>query len=61
METDNFFSDQMDIRRPIVQIFGVVFCSVAKGRNIVGKRIDPYIYHMLWIVRHFYAPVKGCP
>ena len=51
METDNIFSDQMQVCRPVfLKLFGAVTIAVISDTSdIVGQRIQPYINHMLRI------------
>ena len=62
METDNIFSDQMQISRPelFILLAAVAFRIVADTGNIVGQRIQPYIYNMLIIKIDRNSPLKGC-
>ena len=61
METDNVLADQMQIRRPLLleQVAGLSVALVANAGDVVGQRIQPYVYHMLRIEIHRDTPFKG--
>ena len=60
METDNIFSDQMQIRRPLLleQVAGLSVALVADAGDIVGQRVQPYVYHVLRVEVYRDAPFE---
>ena len=61
METDDILTDQMQIRRPLLleQVAGLSVALVANAGDVVGQRIQPYVYHMLRIEIHRDTPFEG--
>ena len=51
METDDIFSDQMKVCRPVLveQLCAVAVTVISDSCDIVGQRIQPYVYDMFWI------------
>ena len=62
METDDVFTDQMQICRPqFVELFGTFAVAVISDScDIVGQRIEPYVYDMFWIEVYRDSPFEGC-
>ena len=60
METDNIFSDQVQICRPVLveQIAGTIRIVTNLG-DIVGQGIQPYIDHMLRVKIYRNSPAEG--
>ena len=61
METDDIFSNQMQVCRPV---FFKLLCTVsitviADSGDVVGQRIQPYINHMPGIKVYRNSPFKG--
>ena len=62
METDDIFSDQVQVCRPVFlkQLTAVAVTVIADTCDIVGQCIQPYIYDMLVIKVDRNAPFEGC-
>ena len=62
METDDILADQMQICRPVtmVQFVRIAIHIIAKTCDIVGQRVDPYIYDMSRIKIYRNTPFEGC-
>ena len=62
METDDIFTDQMKICRPVFleQIGRITICIVSDFCDIVCQCIQPYIYDMLRIKIYRNTPAEGC-
>ena len=63
METDNIFSDQMQIRRPQLFILfrAVSVRVVSDARDVIAQRIQPDIDHMLVVKVNGNSPFEGRP
>ena len=62
METDNIFSDQVEVCRPVLikQFCTVTVAVISDSCDIVGQRIEPYVYDMFWIEVYRDSPFEGC-
>ena len=49
VEADDFFPHKMHVSGPVFLIVGIVAGTISHGCNIVGKGVQPYIYHMFGI------------
>ena len=60
METDNVFSDQMQVSRPQFCILfrAVSVCIITDSRDIVCQRVKPYINDMLIVKINRNSPLK---
>ena len=60
METDNVFSDQVQICRPVLLklLSAVSVTVISDSGNVVGQRIQPYINHMLRIKIYRNSPFE---
>ena len=60
METDNIFSDQVQICRPVffIQIAVVAVYIISQSGNIVAQCIQPYIYNVTRIKVYRDSPFK---
>src|SRR5579872_134345 len=59
MEANDLLTDHVQIGRPVfLKCFlrALVRRSITNGGDIVGKRVQPNVDHVLWIVRHRNAP-----
>ena len=62
METDNIFTNKVQVCRPELfeLLCALTVTVIANSCDIVGKGIQPYIYHMLRIKVYRDSPFKGC-
>ena len=62
METDDVFSDQMQVCRPVFveQLGRIAICIITDLGNIVGQSVQPYIDNMLRIKVYRDTPAEGC-
>ena len=60
METDNVFSNQMQVCRPKLLILPgtISFRIITDAGNVICQRVQPYIDHMFIIEIHRNAPFK---
>ena len=56
MEPDYLLAHQVDVRRPVFFIQAVVVRAVAQLCYVVGEGVQPYVYHVLLVKVHGYAP-----
>ena len=61
MEADNVLADQMQVCRPVfpVLLCTVSFAVITNTGNVIGQRIQPYIYNMFVVKVYRYPPCKG--
>src|SRR5437868_1417626 len=59
VKADDFFADHVQIGRPILFVLGLVIRAVSERSDVVGKRVEPDIDHVLRIVRNRNAPLEG--
>ncbi len=61
METDDVFTDQMQVCRPVFleHLATVAVTVIAKSGDVVGQSVQPYIGDVLWIEGNRNAPVEG--
>ena len=61
MEADDILTDQMQIRRPFLlkQVAGLSVALVADTGDIVGQRVQPYVYYVLRVEIHRDTPFEG--
>ena len=58
VETDDFFSDQMHVSRPVTSEF-VFFDGVANGGDVVGERVGPDVENVLFVTLPRNAPLQS--
>ena len=60
METDDIFSDQMQVRGPVfLKLFAAFAAAVISDTcDVIGQRVQPYINHMLLIKSNRNPPFK---
>ena len=59
MEANDFLADEMHVRRPVFVEERIVIRTIAQRGNVVGKRVQPDIDHVLRIKVHRNAPFEG--
>ena len=59
VETHNFLADEMNVSRPELLKVVVLFVLIAQRRDVVGQRVNPYVYDVLRIRQHRNTPVKA--
>src|SRR3989304_5466625 len=60
MKSQNIFSDQMRVSRP-VSFIPVGIVGIAACREIIGERVEPDVHDMPGVARNRYAPGEGRP
>ena len=60
MEAHDFLAHQMHVRRPVFVKQLRMIGAVAQRGNVIGKRVDPNVHHVLGIEIHRHAPLEGC-
>ena len=58
VEPYDLLADEMDIRRPVFPVIGVVAGAVAHGGDVVGQSVQPNVNHMLGVKIHRNPQVK---
>ena len=60
METQNIFSNQMKICRPIFHKFFIVVSVyiITKSCDVVAESINPHVYYVVWIEVHWDSPFE---
>ena len=60
METNDIFTDQVQVSRPVLieQLSAVSFRIIADTGDVVGQRIQPYIYYMSVIKIYRNTPLE---
>src|SRR5580658_5955150 len=64
MKADDLFAYQLQACWPVAREALLVLrrvAAVAQGRNIVGQRIHPNVYNVLFVARHWDSPVEAGP
>ena len=56
VEPYDLLADEMDIRRPVFPVIGVVAGAVAHGGDVVGQSVQPNVNHMLGVKIHRNPP-----
>ena len=62
METDDILTDDMHVSRPVfAEVFALYFLVgvVTEGGDIVGERVKPYVYNVLWVKSNGNTPCEA--